>query len=41
VQVAVFGAATARLLALGRTGPATGFGAAVLVNAGLMVARGH
>ncbi|HEX2105001.1 MAG TPA: hypothetical protein VHF51_15195 [Solirubrobacteraceae bacterium] len=41
MQVAVFGAATAGLLALGRTGRPPGFGAAVLVNARLMAALGH
>jgi hypothetical protein len=41
LQVAVFGGATAGLLAIGRGGLAAGFGAAVLANAALMAALGH
>jgi hypothetical protein len=41
LQVAVFGAGAAGLLALGRSGLATAFGAAVLANAALMAAIGQ
>jgi hypothetical protein len=41
LQVAVFGAATVGLLAIGRTGLAAGFATVVLANAALLVALGQ